>query len=255
MQRALLVLCMAVWAIGVVHISSALAAPKVAPKQVAYIGGHPIPAAEGGGFCDIEGPHVHVYLPVHADELYRVIHGRYLFVGDPVPFGYDGPTHAYSGRHPIPVDELVPGDHPEHDGAVFCYLDGPHYHIYAPPPELAFTLRGDAYWYLGAWPRSYQLDGPRYQKINVVYAKLTYARPIVTALAPAGYHVPVIEIAAPRPAHVVVHAPPVVQVRARPWLIVDEDDDDEDDGVYVYRRHPHHHHHHHHGPEVVEIVP
>ena len=255
MQRALLVLCMAVWAIGVVHISSALAAPKVAPKQVAYIGGHPIPAAEGGGFCDIEGPHVHVYLPVHADELYRVIHGRYLFVGDPVPFGYDGPTHAYSGRHPIPVDELVPGDHPEHDGAVFCYLDGPHYHIYAPPPELAFTLRGDAYWYLGAWPRSYQLDGPRYQKINVVYAKLTYARPIVTALAPAGYHVPVIEIAAPRPGHVVVHAPPVVQVRARPWLIVDEDDDDEDDGVYVYRRHPHHHHHHHHGPEVVEIVP
>lgn len=257
MPRALLVLCMAVWAIDVVHVSITFADPQVAPKQVAYVGVHPIPAAEGGGFCDIEGPHVHIYLPAHADELYRVIQGRYLFVGDPVPFGYDGPRHAYSGRHPVPVDELVPGDHPEHDGAVFCYLDGPHYHIYVPPPGLTFVLRGDAYWYLGDWPRSYQLDGPRYQKINVIYAKLTYARPVVTVAAPAGYHVPVIVIAAPRPAPVVVHAPPVVKVRARPWLVVDEDDDDDDDGVYYYRRHPHHHHHHHHGhrAEVIEIVP
>lgn len=258
MPRALLVLCMVVWAVGA-HISVAFADPQVAPKRIAYVGVHPIPAAEGGGFCNIEGPHVHIYRPAHADELYRVIHGSYLFVGDPVPFGYDGPRHAYSGRHPVPVDELVRGEHPEHDGAVFCYLDGPHYHIYAPPPGLAFVLRGDAYWYVGDWPRSYQLDGPRYQKINVIYAKLTYARPLVTAAAPAGYHVPVIEIATPRPAPVVVHAPTVVKVRARPWLIVDGDDDDDDDSVYYYyRRHPHHHHHHHHhhhGAEVVEIVP
>src|SRR5262249_9595080 len=53
------------------------------PRQVAYVGGHPI---AGGGWCEIEGPHVHLYLPEHATELYRVTGGRYYFIGDPVPF-------------------------------------------------------------------------------------------------------------------------------------------------------------------------
>ncbi|HET7500513.1 MAG TPA: hypothetical protein VFK02_05900 [Kofleriaceae bacterium] len=239
--------------------SDALAAPSPAPRHIAYVGVHPIPAPEGGGFCDIEGPHVHLYLPVHPDELYRVVGGRYLFIGDPVPFGYDGPTHVYAGRHPIPVDLIVHADPPEphasHD-PVFCYLDGPHYHIYAPPPGPSFVLRGDAYWYVGEWPRSYQADGPRYQKINVVYNELTYTRPVITVTAPAGYHVPVIEVTVARPKPVRTS----VELRPRPSLVIDDDDDDDDDGVYYYyyyRRPRHHHGHHHHhrdpGPYVIEI--
>lgn len=241
MSGRLLVLCTLMWVLWALRGSSASANPHVAAKQIAYTGVHPIPPADSGGFCNIEGPHVHLYLPDHADVLYRMVGGAYLFVGDPAPFGYDGPRHAYYGRHPIPVDELVGGNHREHDGELFCYLDGPHYHIYVPPPALKFVLRGDAYWYVGDWPRSYRVDAPRYQKINAIYAPLLYARPVVTASAPVGYHVPIIEVEVPRPAPVIVRRPapvpvPVIEVRV-PWVIVEGDDDIR----YHRRRHRHHH--------------
>ena len=229
MLRSLFITCVVL----ATYIAPAPALANPSPKQVVYAGVHPIPAAEGGGFCDIEGPHVHIYRPDHGDELYRVVGGAYLFVGDPVPFGYDGPKHAFYGPHPIPVDEIVVGPHSEHDGAVFCYLDGPHYHIYVPPPTLTFTERGGAYWYTGQWPRSYQVDAPKFRKINLVYQPLLYARPVITASAPVAYHVPVIEVSVPPPPKVVVRVP---------WVIVDADFDYD---VYYYDPHHHHHHHHH----------
>lgn len=238
MQRHLIVLCIVVAAVAAPWASARANPHPTAGKQIGYVDVHPIPAEAGGGFCNISGPHVHIYQPEHADELYRVVAGSYLFIGDPVPFGYDGPKHAYYGRHPIPVDELVAKQHAEHDGSVYCYLDGPHYHIYAPPPTLTFVDRGNAYWYVGEWPRSYQLDAPRYQKINVIYEPLLYARPVVIASAPAGYHVPVIEVTVHPPAPVVVRRPaPVVYA---PWIVVDYDD-------RYYHRHHHHHHGHDHG--------
>jgi hypothetical protein len=236
MQRHLMLLCSVLVATVVASEPSARATPRPIPaKQIAYVDVHPIPTDAGGGFCNIEGPHVHVYRPEHADELYRVVGGSYLFIGDPVPFGYDGPKHAYYGRHPIPVDELVAKPHTEHDGGVYCYLDGPHYHIYVPPPTLTFVDRGNAYWYVGAWPRSYQLDAPRYQKINIIYAPLLYARPVVTASAPAGYHVPIIEVTVRPPAPAVRHPMPPVYP---PYLVIEYGDRD-------YHRHHHHKHHHH----------
>lgn len=246
MPRRLAVLCTLMWVICALRASGVSANPHVVGKQIAYTGVHPVPAEEGGAFCNIEGPHVHLYRPDHADVLYRVVGGAYLFVGDPAPFGYDGPKHAYHGRHPIPVDELVGGDHREHDGELFCYLDGPHYHIYLPPPALKFVLRGDAYWYVGDWPRSYRLDAPRYQKINAAYAPLQYARPVVTVSAPVGYHVPIVEVDVPRPVPIVVrHPAPVIEVRV-PWIVV-EDGTAYDGYAYDihYHRRPHHHHHHH----------
>jgi len=246
MQRHLLRLCIVLAATVIASPGSVHATPSaMVAKQIAYVGVHPIPVEAGGGFCDIEGPHVHIYRPEHADELYRVVGGSYLFIGDPVPFGYDGPRHAYHGRHPIPVDELVSRDHAEHDGTVYCYLDGPHYHIYTPPSALSFVERGNAYWYTGAWTPSYQHDAPRYQKINLLYEPLTYARPVVTAAAPVGYHVPVIEVAVHAPAPVVVRHPTRVVEVYEPWIVVD------DDSRYEHRHHHHHHrhHHHHHGPD------
>ena len=239
MQRHLILLCIVLAATVAAPWASAHAAPHpTAAKQIAYVDVHPIPAEAGGGFCNISGPHVHIYRPEHVDELYRLVGGSYLFIGDPVPFGYDGPRHAYYGRHPIPVDELVSKPHAEHDGGVYCYLDGPHYHIYLPPPNLSFVDRGNAYWYVGEWPRSYQLDAPRYQKINVIYEPLLYMRPIVIASAPAGYHVPVVEVTVHPPAPVVARRPaPVVEVYA-PWIVVDYD-------PRYHHRHRHHHHHDH----------
>jgi hypothetical protein len=173
-------------------------------KQVAYVGGHPIP---GGGWCEIEGPHVHLFAPEHATELYRVTNGRYYFVGDPVPFGYHGERHAYAGRHPIVVG---------HDEA-WCYLDGPHFHAFAAPHD-HFVDRGGVAWYVGDWPRRYHAEGARRVTINAIYKPLVYARPIVVVAPPPGYHVPVIEV---------VHPVEVVYIEP-------------------YHHHHHHKHHHHH---------
>jgi len=165
-------------------VIAALCIVAVAPvadargKQVAYVGGHPIP---GGGWCEIEGPHVHLYAPEHATELYRVTGGRYYFVGDPVPFGYHGDKHAYAGRHPIAVG---------HDEA-WCYLDGPHYHVFAPPPHDKFVERGGVEWYVGERPRRYRIDEPRYVTINAIYKPLVYARPVIVVAQPevVVYHI------------------------------------------------------------------
>ena len=63
---------------------------------------------------------------------YRDHDGFKYFVGDPVAYGWDGEKHAYYGHHPIPVDALVDGD-PDTE---WCYIDGPHYHAWAPPPDV-----------------------------------------------------------------------------------------------------------------------
>ena len=236
MQRPFFAMCVLSAVLGA-YIAPAFASPDRSSKQVTYVGVHPIPTPEGGGFCDIEGPHVHIYRPEHADELFRIIGGAYLFIGDPVPFGYEGPRHAFHGPHPVPVDEIVAGPHPEHDGTVFCYLEGPHYHIYLPPPTIKFVERGGAYWYMGEWPKTYQRDAPRYRKINVIYKPLHYVRPVITVSAPDGYYEPVIEIVeAPRR---VVARPRIIEVRV-PWLVID------DGYYYEIRYHRRHHHHHEH---------
>ena len=87
---------------GLVLVTSLAVAGR---KQTRYIGIHPIPKAEGGGFCNIEGPHVHVFA---ANKLeYRDHRGANYFVGDPVAYGYDGPRHSYKGHHPIHVDVVL----------------------------------------------------------------------------------------------------------------------------------------------------
>jgi hypothetical protein len=105
MQRHLQLLCIML-AATVASEAGALAIPAPPDaKQITFVDVHPILAEAGGGFCNIEGPHVHIYRPDyrpdHAGELYRCVGGSYLFIGDPVPFGYDGSKHVYSGRHPV----------------------------------------------------------------------------------------------------------------------------------------------------------
>ena len=151
-------------------------------KQVRYIGIHPIPKAEGGGFCNIEGPHVHVF---GANKLeYRDHRGHNHFVGDPVAYGYDGPRHAYKGHHPIEVHAVVGTPEPDVE---FCYLHGPHYHYFTPPEGPDFRLAGEAYFYVGTPPPVYVEARPAMIEINAVYKPIVYARPVIEVDAPVGW--------------------------------------------------------------------
>jgi len=141
-------------------------------RTVEYLSQHPVPHKFGGGFCNIDVPHVHNY-PPDDPRMYRESNGQFYFVGDPVPFEYDGPRYSYYGAHPVAEAQVRLG-HP-----VYCYIKGPHYHWYQPPPQAHFELSGGAYWYVGNFPPAYYDERPRYAVINDAYAPLPYARPVV----------------------------------------------------------------------------
>lgn len=170
-------------------------------KQHRYVGIHPVPKAQGGGVCHIQAPHVHAYAAIDAKVQFRDHDGWQHFVGDPVAYGWDGPKHAYHGHHPVPVHVAVDDDHEDIE---YCYLDGSHYHAWAPPPGLSLELRGGAYWYVGTFPQAYVEARPVYDPIDVVYKPIVYERPVVevSVAPPAWYgHVVVapVVVESPRP--------------------------------------------------------
>jgi len=151
-------------------------------EMVQYMSRHPLPKRVGHGFCDIDVPHFHDY-PPSDPRLYREVNGQYYFVGDPTPFGYDGPRYSFYGPHPI-ADVNV-----QFGGPTYCYLRGPHFHWYAPPPSAQFEMRGGAYWYTGSFEPVFYADQPRFVVVNDVYAPLVYTRPIIdVSLAPPAFH-------------------------------------------------------------------
>lgn len=181
-------------------------------KQVKYVGIHPVPKAEGGGFCYIEGPHVHLFA---ANKLeYRDHRGHNHFVGDPVAYGYDGPRHQYKGHHPIHVHAVVGAPEPDVE---YCYLNGPHYHYFTPPEGPEFKVVADTYFYVDASPPvAYVEARPAMVEVNAIYTPIVYARPVVVVEPPVGwiglhatYGVGMgVVVAGPR-AHVVAPAPGV----------------------------------------------
>jgi hypothetical protein len=205
------------WIVLAIAVLTASAA--AGKRQARFVGTHPIPAAEGGGYCEIEGPHVHVFAPTKLE--YRV-HGKdNFFVGDPVAYGYAGPRHAYKGHHPIHVHAVV-GD--TEDDVEFCYIDGPHFHAFMPPPEVKaeFQVVGDAYFFVGEPPPIYIEQRPAMVKINAVYQPLRYERPVITVEPPTAWIG--VRFGAVPAAVVDVHAPGVVvetpRVRAGVEVVV-----------------------------------
>jgi hypothetical protein len=161
--------------------ASALADPAYYGRQVRFAGIHPIPKSEGGGICYIEGPHVHIY---SANKLEYRVHGDdHVFVGDPMAYGYDGPKYAYRGPHPINVDVVYPGD----PGVEYCYIQGPHYHYFAPPDGPDFRMQGDAYFYVGEPPHAFIEARPMYVGINDYYRPMVYTRPVIEVEPPVGW--------------------------------------------------------------------
>ncbi len=239
-HRAMRTLLLAIVALAVMT-GAALAGGK----QVKYIGIHPIAKAHGGGFCNIEGPHVHIYA---ADKVqYRDHRGHQHFVGDPVAYGYDGPKHAYKGHHPIHVHAVVGAEEPDVE---FCYLDGPHYHYFTPPEGPEFKVVGGAYFYVAEPPQVYVEARPAMIEINTMYRPLVYTRPVVTVEAPVGWIGARAEFVTPvvvAPGARVVAPGPGVSVDARVVVPVPSVRVDIGVGVpgVIIRDHRHGHHHKH----------
>ena len=174
-----------------------------AAHVVRYVSKHPLPKKVGHGFCYITVPHVHDYEPSDP-RLYRQTDGQYYFVGDPAPFEYEGPRYSYYGAHPV-------ADVDVHFGTpTYCYLRGPHYHWYAPPPQTQFELKGGAYWYVGNYDPVFYSERPRYVVINDAYAPVVYTRPVVNvAVAPPAFRGEIVAGGPGFAAHAVVGAPVV----------------------------------------------
>jgi hypothetical protein len=162
---------------GAVRVSS----PALASGQmVAYQGLHPL-SPHQGAFCYIDVAHVH-RVPPPDMRVYAVRKDKersYVFVGDPVALGYDGPKVGYFGPHLLSVPGLPPGER------MFCYISGAHYHAVAPGDPAAFVLKDGVYWYKGDAP---PIDRAR-AWVNEVHPIQGYAPPkVALAAAPPGYH-------------------------------------------------------------------
>lgn len=70
---------------------AAVPAPAPAPPagKGRFVGSHPFAGQPNAGYCYIDVPHTHDYLP-DRPALYPQIGAGYVFTGDPVPFGYQG---------------------------------------------------------------------------------------------------------------------------------------------------------------------
>lgn len=163
-------------------LASSPAFAKRHGKQVRYAGIHPVAKSEGGGICHIEFPHVHVY-PANKLE-YRLVADNYVFVGDPVAYGWDGPKYAYKGHHPIQVNVIAEVPEPDIE---YCYITGPHYHYFEPPEGPDFKIVGDAYFYVGTPPQAYVEARPTYMRINAIYTPIEYTRPVIEVEPPSGW--------------------------------------------------------------------
>jgi len=162
-------------------------------KQWKYAGMHPRSGQPGDGLCHIETTHVHTAAPLHADTLYRTRDNVHVFIGDPTPFGYEGPRHAYYGHHPVVLNVLI-NIEVDVDVVEYCYHDGPHYHAYEPPPRHEFEEREDVAYYTGEYPEEYQRESPKLVRVNSVYRPWSAPRPVVTVSPPSGYRGPVIQV-------------------------------------------------------------
>ncbi len=159
-------------------------APAVAPLhgKGRYAGSHPLAARPGAGFCYIDVPHVHDFLP-DQPTLYQQVGDAYVFTGDPVPFGYDGYKTVFYGHHPVPIySESTATAAPS---TTFCFMKGPHYHEYAAPEGPGYKTQNNVIFYIGPIPK----DATRIRSqvepaLEAAYEPYVAERPKVTALPP-----------------------------------------------------------------------
>jgi hypothetical protein len=161
-----------------------------------FLGPHPIAARYGGGYCYIDAPHMHAYGP-DRPGLYQQVGDEYVFTADPTPFGYEGDRHLFYGHHPVVVASPEP---------VYCYLEGPHYHAYAPIAGPDYRIKDGVAFYVGPFSPAYVRMRPhRVRVVNAEYRPYVSFRPAVEVAPPEEWHGEVY-VAGPS---VEVHAPGV----------------------------------------------
>jgi hypothetical protein len=229
---------------GAAGVLLLLTAGAAHAELIRFMHPHPMPPSMGKGMCHIEGPHFHSFKP-HKPLLYVEVEGHWAFIGDPVEYEPEGPKYAYYGHHPIFWVEGDPGE--VHH---YCYITGPHYHYYAPPPDMKFKVKGGVYWWVGAHPKWYRTRYKRYRPVDRYYASVHIARPVVTVAPPAGYVGVVIGPGGRTRVHGVVHGgvhvvpppPPRVNVNIRlPGVGVVFGGPPPPRGVIVHHRGPRYH--------------
>lgn len=99
-------------------------------QQYRYRGVHPVHPDFGRGFCQQQGEHTEPYPPFEP-ELFAMVNGAWVFIGDAGDFGYDGELYWYANPHPLP----------ESYGEDWCYYPWPHRHH--------FMLSGSTYDVIG----------------------------------------------------------------------------------------------------------
>jgi len=117
-----------------------------------YVGPHPVDTRvmPGGSWDGTQGQHMRPYPPIDT-RLFAYRDGCYYFTGDPRDFGYGGQTYAYYGAHPI-LDGY---------GGGWCFMMGPHTHIWAPwSPQ--FTVVGSWYYWHGPFDPFFWTYWPYY---------------------------------------------------------------------------------------------
>ncbi|MDB4969267.1 MAG: hypothetical protein JWN44_4956 [Myxococcales bacterium] len=162
--------CLSLLTFAVVAVVSA----RAEAKHVRYLGPHPVAAKQGGGYCYIESPHLHIYGP-DKPALYQQSGDEYIFTGDPTPFGYEGDKHPFYGHHPVVV---VGAPEP-----VYCLLDGPHFHAYEAPEVPEYKVKDGVAFYVAPIPQVY-IKPARVRVINAEYRPYVTFRPTVEVAPP-----------------------------------------------------------------------
>lgn len=203
-------------------LALSLVAGSAHAKQWRYAGLHPLDGRPKGGLCHIGVMHVHAAAPVHAELMYRLHDGAYVFIGDPTPFGYEGERHAFYGHHPVVLGVVLGEDAPEREAPpAFCYHDGPHYHAYAPPEDAYdFEEKEDVAYFVGDYPEAYRKERPQRDRVDVVYAEWRAPRPVVKVAPPPAYHGPVVQVSVDLPLPTV---DVVIGVPRREVIVVEEE--------------------------------
>lgn len=212
-----------------------VAAGAAEAKQWKYAGLHPRTGQPGDGLCHLETTHVHSVAPQHADTLYRTRDNVYVFIGDPTPFGYEGPRHSYYGHHPVVLNVIINID-VDVDDVEYCYHDGPHYHAYEPPPRQQFVDKEDVHYYAGEYPEDYRRENPKLVRVNTVYRNWNAPRPEVTFAPPPQYRGPIINVGVNVGVNVNVGRPHPPPPPGRDVIIIRDDNDHDHD-------HCNHHNH------------
>lgn len=188
-----------------------------------FVGAHPLAGNPGTGYCYIDVPHVHDYVP-DRPALYQQVGNEYVFTGDPVPFGYEGDKTVFYGHHPVPVPPpavvtaAAPAPAPL---STFCFLKGPHYHDYPQPEAPGFKQKDNTVFYIGPIPPEVARERPQRERaLEVEYQPYVAQRPQVVVSPPPEWQGVVWTPPPPQAVVVAAPAPQVVIAPPQPQVVV-----------------------------------